>query len=600
MSAARPVFGEFAEAARRHLSEAAVQHPSATPGRDAEEQAAGLARLCAVLARYTSDLTQTLTQLPNEHLPGLGPWHQASLQVHDALTSACRALGPDAHAQGAASESATSPAARSLHAAARSLAAGRDLLQGHFTTVPSGVRLYRSGWSPAITSPGVSRALLAEVASLARQAAAAGNAIASTAPGELRIDGIRRMSIACYWLSQPETFVSAAERAQPSDGNGREVLHAVPENVLPVRLEPDSAHSVQELCTAVITAAERARAAAWDAASAEPTSTAICSTSWYRIAAASTVTSHHCHLLYSTLAERTAAEQAGELREVMMRAASQADRAREYWLDSAHEFRDIATDIQKYVSPTAAEAADLALWTGKLAYADADWTLSGGPSGPNRPARSLAPRLADVPGVVAAVHEAGDALDRLATANLEQARQAVRGHRLFVATRLLPESYDIPTRYSEAPESYVASLMACCHDTAQKAHQVAETGSEIAIRVGAPSRTLVAVRAAAREQPESRPRADPGRDALAEERASGIGPVESRLRSLGIENQRHLWQANTIDRTAEQLVREASAEHMHLGPPSSARASFRTHAQASAGPGTPEARTRLEQLEAEP
>jgi hypothetical protein len=574
MSAARPVFGEFAEAARRHLSAAAVQHPSAKPGRNAEEQAAGLARLCAVLARYTSDLTRSLNQVPDEHLPSLGRWHQAGLQVHDALTSASRALGADGRAHGAF-ESVSSPAARSLHGAARSLAAGRDLLQGHFTTEPSGVRLYRSGWSPAISSPSVSRALLAEVASLARQAAAAGNAIASTAPGDLRVAGMRRMSIACYWLSQPEAFVSAAERAQPSGGNGREVLHAVPENVLPVRLEPDSARSVQELCTGVITTAERARAAAWDAASAEPTSTAICSTSWYRIAAASTVTSHHCHLLYSTLAERTAAEQAGELRDIMMRAALQADRAREYWLDSAHEFRDIATDVQKYVTSAAAEAGDLALWTGKLAHADADWALSTGPSVPRRPATSLAPRMADVPGVVAAVHEATDALGRLATANLEQARQAVRGHRLLVATRLLPESYDIPTRYSEAPESYVASLMACCHDTAQKADRVAETGSEIAERVGAPSRTLVALRVAAREQPQSRLPADPGRGARTAEKAPGVGPVESRLRSLGIDNVRYLWRASTIDRAADQVIREATADPVRQGQAHRAHASDR-------------------------
>jgi len=80
-----------------------------------------------------------------------------------------------------------------------------------------------------------------------------------------------------------------------------------------------------------------------------------------------------------------------------MRAASQADRAREYWLDSAREFRDIATDIQSYVSPAAAAAADLALWTGKLAYADAGWNLSIGPGQPVRSDAGLVPQIADVP-----------------------------------------------------------------------------------------------------------------------------------------------------------------------------------------------------------
>ena len=80
-----------------------------------------------------------------------------------------------------------------------------------------------------------------------------------------------------------------------------------------------------------------------------------------------------------------------ELSGILMHAASQAEVAREYWLDCAREFRDITTDIQNYISPAAAEAADLALWTGKLAYADADWTLCTGPGQPVRPAVSLAP-----------------------------------------------------------------------------------------------------------------------------------------------------------------------------------------------------------------
>jgi len=601
MTSARPTFGEFLGAATRHLAAAAAQPPSVTPGRDASEQAAGLARLSAVLMHYTSDLTRTINELPGQHLSGLGPWDRAALRAHDALTSACRALAQEDRTDRPV-ESVSSPAARSLHAAARSLAAGRDLLQGHFSTEPSGARLYRSGWSPAITSPSVSRALLTEVASLALQAAAAGEEFVSKPAGDLRTDSTRsRLSIAYYWLSQPETFISAAERTQPSDGNSREVLHAVPKNVMPVRLSVEGAQSVHELCAAVITTAERTRAAAWDAASAGPNSTAICSRSWYRVAAASTVTSHHCHLLYSALAERTTAEQDRELSDILTRAASRADRAREYWLDSAREFRDIATDIHNYISPAAAEAGDLALWTGKLAYADADWNLSIGPGQPVRPAAGLAPQMADVPGVVAAVHEASDALGTLATANLEQARQAVRGRRLLVATRSLPEKYDIPLRYSEPPEPYAASLIACCHDTAQNAGRLAESGSEIAARVGSPSRTLVALRAAAREQPESRPSADPGWGARAEEEASNIGPVESQLRGLGIEDVRHLWRATAIDRAAEQVVRQATADHASRVPANSPRVS--SDKQAALAPATVaarEARAPVPDLEAEP
>lgn len=68
------------------------------------------------------------------------------------------------------------------------------------------------------------------------------NELASKPPGDFRVDGIAsRLSVACCWLSQPGTFISAAVRAEPSDGNGRELLKAVPENVMLIRLAPEGA-----------------------------------------------------------------------------------------------------------------------------------------------------------------------------------------------------------------------------------------------------------------------------------------------------------------------------------------------------------------------
>jgi len=154
-------------------------------------------------------------------------------------------------------------------------------------------------------------------------------------------------------------------------------------------------------------------------------------------------------------------------------------------------------------------------------------------------------------------------------------------------------------RYSEPPESYAASLIACCHDTAQNAGRLAEKGSELAARVGAPSRALVALRAAALEQLESLPPADTGRGARTEEKASGIGPVESRLRSLGIDNARHLWRASAIDRAADQVIREATAANARGGSPS-ARSSFGMRAQDSAVLVQRHAEPQLEDREAEP
>jgi hypothetical protein len=406
VSSARATFGEFLAAAYRHLSAAAAAQPgSVTPGRDLDDLAAGVARMTVVLSRYTADLTRMIGQLPDKQLLRLGSWDRAAIQVHDALASATDALEPRSGFDHETSHSASKPA-RHLHAAATSLTAGRDLLQGHFSTEPNGARRYDSSWSVAITSPSVGRALLTEVSSLALQTSVVIPAIAPLSTCENRArDTRRRLNTARYWLAQPDAFVYAAGCAELTRSSGREVLHLIPANVMPARRAPESADGVPQLLDAVVTTAERARQAAWAAARVDPSSTAISVTSWHRIAAASTVTSHHCHLLYTTLADRVAEGHGGDLHSDLRQAAEQASRARELWLDCAREFEEITTEIRGHISPAALEAADLALWTGKLAYANADWNLSSGPSQPVRGGASLMPREADLPLVIGAVHE---------------------------------------------------------------------------------------------------------------------------------------------------------------------------------------------------
>jgi hypothetical protein len=57
-------------------------------------------------------------------------------------------------------------------------------------------------------------------------------------------------------------------------------------------------------------------------------------------------------------------------------------------------------------------------------------------------------------------------------------------------------------------------------------------------------------------------------------KTADIGPVERRLRNLGVEDARHLWRASTIDRAADQVVREATADDRRLGSANSAGASL--------------------------
>ena len=64
------------------------------------------------------------------------------------------------------------------------------------------------------------------------------------------------------------------------------------------------------------------------------------------------------------------------LRDGLVQAAEAAGRARSRWLAVAHALDQITTDTQDHLSQAAVGANDLALWTGRLAYADPSWTLA--------------------------------------------------------------------------------------------------------------------------------------------------------------------------------------------------------------------------------
>ena len=242
---------------------------------------------------------------------------------------------------------------------------------------------------------------------------------------------------ACQLLNQAASSIDEASRSEPVTQANRDLLRAIPVNAMPPRSLVADPESVPALCQAVITTAERARHAAWTAAGQGPQSTAIsiaCPGSGSRRPPWSpAITVRSCAPLSPT--GRAANRRRSRCTLSLAQAAEHAGSARDAWLDATREYQEITTDIRDHMSPAAAEAAELAFWTGRLAYADPAWNLSSGPSHAARPAEMLAPELADVPEVVAAIHHASESVAQLATANLEQARSAVRGDRVLVPTR---------------------------------------------------------------------------------------------------------------------------------------------------------------------
>jgi hypothetical protein len=70
----------------------------------------------------------------------------------------------------------------------------------------------------------------------------------------------------------------------------------------------------------------------------------------------------------------------------------------------------------------AAAAGDLAPWTGRLAYANPVWTLAYGPAPAARPGEEHSQEPSELAEVLAAVHDACDAMSRIASADRRQLR----------------------------------------------------------------------------------------------------------------------------------------------------------------------------------
>lgn len=166
----RATFGDFLQAARRHLEHTGTPHRDGGTRGNMDEVPRSLLREIIVMRHYLHDITATLHDLPARERRRLAPWFQASVQARDALANAAGFLARPRARDGPAA-AAASPLARRLDAVTMSLATGRDLLHTHFAAGSRGAARPRSEWGLVITSVPVTRALLEEIAWLARYSA---------------------------------------------------------------------------------------------------------------------------------------------------------------------------------------------------------------------------------------------------------------------------------------------------------------------------------------------------------------------------------------------------------------------------------------------
>ena len=337
------------------------------------------------------------------------------------------------------------------------------------------------------------------------------------------------------------------------------LLHAIPVNALARRHVPAGAESIADLCQGAIDSAERVRHHARSAVSRASWSPSMTRESLRQTAAYSTVISHNCHLLLRALADRAAYYGSAGVSSQLLESAGAAGNARHAWLQTAGAWHQITTDTRRAIAPAAAETADLALWTGRLAYAYPSWTPALGPSHATRPPENLAPEPGDLPGVVAAVHHACETLNQLAAADHSQIITAGRAGRLLVPTRSIP---DIPYPFGPATGAHLEPLLSAYRDAEATSVQATTDIAAIATAVRAPSQILTTARAVVQASRDGAPagqRQHPA-EPPAPRRSSPEtpGPVERILSDLGVTAPATLQRAAAVDQAGEQLILEAA------------------------------------------
>ncbi len=532
---------------------------------DASEFARSLSKFIEVMSRYLSDVVAP-DEATVRNRRRVKPWGRAKTEAQEALRNAAAALWPVSAERRPGRDSDPEPVRCRLDAATQMLTAGRDLLQTHLTTRPDGTWRAQSEWAPVVTSAPVARALMLELGRWAGQVAPEADHLAmSPLPDRPKADNARlALDIACQWLQVVHSAVQSAQRNDPVSAMETRLLNSIPVNALPERRRPDGRETVADLCDGTTGSAERVRHLARIAVREAVWSPGLSADSLREAAACATAISHHCSVVLHTLADSAVQHGSPEVSAALLEASAASAHARGTWLQTARAWENITTETGGLFSPASAEVADLALWTGRLAFADPGWTLAQGPIQPVRSPESLAPEPGDVPAAVAAVHQASDTLTQLASADQAQANLAARATWFRSPTRSLPEWIDNPHPYGRTPSDWVSKLFGAYRDAGAASAQATTAIAAIAEAVRAPSRTLAAARAAVQASRSSirPPLTEP---ASCSRHPDTPGHFERTLSELGITSPDLLTRASVIDHAGDQLVLEAAqaAQRLH-------------------------------------
>jgi hypothetical protein len=478
--------GDCLQSAEWYLSVAEADGAPAPGQADTVHQAQ---RLTAILGRYLDAIPAVGT-----HAVDGGPY-DAITGMRAGLRTAGEHLRQAMPRHGGdvlwLDEAPADPVDRRYAQGVDALAAGGDLLGTHRASNAGGYPVARSDWAQVLAAGPVAAALATEVALWAHRAECMVDRAIDT-PGHKR--GVSALALAAARGS----LAAVARTTIPADSDtfGREdLLHAIPSAAVPARAVPAGDETDAGLCAGIGVSARRLRAAAF-AMEQEPAGSSVLSgPAWHRMATAAAIT---CDLA-AQITGRLAAAPArlpgtgpDQLRDV----AASFVTARDMWRHVGWMWQRSATDTISKTSPATGDATDLAVRLGRLAFGDPGWTPGAGHKPAVRPAGDLAPDAATLAAVVSAVHEAADAVTRMARADLAGVGGVCRAGRLYLQARVLGgDALTARHAYVRAPADRARILRNACYLCADTSLRAAAALDGPVLEAGAPSRVLALVRA---------------------------------------------------------------------------------------------------------
>ena len=540
-------------------------------------------RVVAAMSHYLDDIVP-YSDYEKAARPRMEPWMRAAVDAREALTLVAANLDPDASSPGSASghgAAAADPLEASLTRAATSLIAGRDLLHTHFVTGADGIRSGHSDWSAVVTSVPVTRALLDEIASWSRPLAilAGQLTLASAADPAIPVPVREGLARSRRWLLVAGAAIKAGQRDHPVTAMDIALLHAIPANALPKRRAPGEAEPAAELCEGIAASARRLRLIAHRTAGQAAWPPKATAASWRWTAKAAGIICHISETALRPLADGAGHTTGQEIGGAELDPATEAvAHTGARWRQVAAAWNLMTTETHGLNAPGITDTGDLVIRLGRLVYGDPQWTPSRPQHAQRRDPADLPPGPASAAMIVAAVHEAADALACVAAAELQAVEAASRAGRLYVPTRSLPERYDVPRQFGNATPDGVLPLLFAYRQAASASLGAARALDTVAVTLGAPSHILAAARAAVDPAHDtSAPWSETGQlpdlartpsDPRNAEGRRLAGPVEQAVRrELVAPDPVLVLRAAAIDKAARELIAKAKEASRQLRTP---------------------------------